>query len=93
MCSMCWTGWYLGELVEAEDLFAVVVAMATLIHQSLELDGDLVVREGEHHEGQQAAEGGSWRRWRGRREIFSRCSISSFTVSSSCQMFLISYLK
>lgn len=81
MCSMCWTGWYLGELVEAEDLFAVVVAMATLIHQSLELDGDLVVREREHHEGQQAADGGSWRRWRGRRKMFSCGSISWFIVS------------
>ena len=79
MCSMCWTGRYLGELVEAEDLFAVVVAVATLIHQSLELDGDLVVRE--HHEGQQAADGGSWRRCRGRRKMLSRCSISWFIGS------------
>lgn len=56
------TARYLGELVEAEDLFAVAAAVATLIHQFLELSGDLVVGEGEHHEGQQAADGGSWRR-------------------------------
>lgn len=40
---------YLGELVEAEDLFTVVVAMATLVHQSVELDSNLVFKEGEHH--------------------------------------------
>lgn len=65
------TSGYLGELVQAEDLFAVVVAVATLIHQLLELDSDLAVREGEHHEGHQAADRGSWRRSRGKKKFFS----------------------
>lgn len=47
---------YLGELVKTDNLLAVVVAMATLIHQQLELEGNRIVGEGEHHEGQQAAE-------------------------------------
>lgn len=34
---------YLGQLVQAEDLLAVDVAMATLIHQLLELHGNLVI--------------------------------------------------
>ena len=50
---------YLRELVEAQDLFAVVVAMATLIHQSLELDGDLVFG-GRGHGERQAAERRRW---------------------------------
>lgn len=51
MCDL-----YLGELVEAEDLFTVVAAVATLIHQVLELDGDLVLGAGEHDERGQAAQ-------------------------------------
>lgn len=52
---------YLGELVEAEDLFAVAVSMATLIHQLLQLGSNFVVGEGEHGEGEQAADGGGCR--------------------------------
>lgn len=53
---------YLGELVQAEDLFAVVGAVATLIHQLLELQGDLVAGERQHRKRRQAADGGSCRR-------------------------------
>lgn len=55
---------YLGELVQAQDLSAVVLAVPTLIHQLLEEAGDLVFREGKHDEGEEAAHGGSWRRER-----------------------------
>lgn len=46
---------YLGELVQAEDLLAVDVAMATLIHQLLELHSNLVIGYGKHRKIQQAA--------------------------------------
>lgn len=57
-----WTVCYLGELVEAEDLFAVVVAMATLLHQPLELDSNLISRKRKHHKRREAAERGSCKR-------------------------------
>lgn len=75
------TSGYLGELVQAEDLFAVVVAVATLIHQLLELDGDLDVGEGEHHEGHQAADRGSWRRSRGKKKLFSNTQFEVRSLS------------
>lgn len=72
------TSGYLGELVQAENLFAVVVAVTTLIHQLLELDGNLIVGEGEHHEGHQAADRGSWRRSRGKKKCEKNLQIKLY---------------
>lgn len=44
---------YLGEMVEGEELSAVVVAMATLVHQSLQLERHVVLWRRQ--------EGRSWR--------------------------------
>lgn len=46
---------YLGQLVEAEHSLAVGGTVATLVHQLLQLQGDLVVKWRQHGEGRQAA--------------------------------------
>lgn len=51
---------YLGQLIEAEHSLAVGGAVATLVHQLLQLQADLVVRGRLHGEGRQAAGGGRW---------------------------------
>lgn len=51
---------YLGQLVEAEHSLAVGGAVATLVHQRLQLQGHLVVKGRQHSEGRQAAGGGRW---------------------------------
>ena len=51
----------LGELVQAEDLLAVALAVMTLVHQPLQLTQHLVLWGGNHHEGGQTGEAGDCR--------------------------------
>ncbi len=52
---------HLRELVEAQHLFAVTLAVAALIHQLFELNQNLIVRRRHHHERRQAAHAGGFR--------------------------------
>lgn len=59
--SMDANGIYLRELVKAQDLFAVVVAMATPLRHLLQLDGNVIFRKRrKQDEGRHAAHRRSW---------------------------------
>lgn len=71
---------YLGQLVQAEHSLAVGGAVATPVHQLLQLQGHLVVSGRYHGKGRQAAGGG---RWRGReRERFGFSFMKFFSRDS-----------
>ncbi len=52
---------HLRELVEAQHLFAVTLAVAALIHELFELNQNLIVWRRHHHERRQAAHARSFR--------------------------------